>query len=324
MSKETINKVRRTTSSLILRSRSFGFNVAFWSFLSTYHNALHGFSRVILRKKHKSIKDYLYHNYTDIINRYDKRATGQILAIDNQSPIWICWWDGVENMPAIIKACFHSVCINSAGHQVNLITKSNYRQYVQIPANIVEKLDQKIISITHFSDILRVSLLCQHGGFWMDATILMTKPLSFIQDAGFFTIKHKDNGAFVSECRWTGFCIGGNRGNILFNFLTDMLFEYWRQENSLIEYLLLDYLIAIAYESVSSVKQMVDRNPFNNLQLYGIRCYLNSEFNQELLETICSDTSLHKLTWKDSIQTTTFDGKPTFYGHILTEYTPDP
>jgi len=322
MLKETLNKTRKNVSSFILRSRCFGFNVALWSFLSNHQRRIKVFSRIILKMKHKSIMNYLCNNYSEIIDRYVKKPTGELKAVDNQSAIWVCWWDGKDKMPEIVKVCFQSVCINSGGHPVRLVTKHNYQEYVNIPVYIVEKVKRGMITITHFSDILRMSLLCQHGGFWVDATILMTKPVPPIQNAGFFTVKHKNGETYVSECRWTGFCIGGSKGNILFNYLTDMLFEYWKREVTLVEYLLVDYLIAIAYESVDSIKEMIDKNPFNNLQLYNIQYKLNAEYDKVLFEKICADTSIHKLTWKGSFQRTTPDGKPTFYGHLLSKLTP--
>ena len=121
---------------------------------------------------------------------------------------------------------------------------------------------------------------------------------------------------------WTGFCIGGSRENILFNFVTDMYCEYWKLEEAPIDYLLLDYMIAIGRESVPSIKEMIDRNPFNNGQLYGIQHKLNAEFDEALLERICRDTNIHKLNWKRPLQTKTLEGKQTFYGHLLSRYKP--
>ena len=178
-------------SSFILRSRYFGFDVALWSFLSIHQRRIKVFPKTILKLKHKSITNYLRRNYSGIINQYAKKPADELTAIYNQSPIWVCWWDGKENMPEIVKVCFQSVCNHSAGHPVRLVTKHNYQEYVIIPVYIVEKFNRGMITITHFSDILRMSLLCQHGGFWVDATILMTKPLPIVHNTGFLQLNIK-------------------------------------------------------------------------------------------------------------------------------------
>jgi hypothetical protein len=297
--------------------------VALWSFLTIHVRRIKLFSGVILKLKHRLIKKYLRSNYSRIIGQYAKKPSGELPAIDYMFPIWVCWWDGKENMPALVRACFQSVCNNSAGHPVILLTKHNYQEHVKIPVHVVEKADRGLISLTHLSEVLRMGLLCQKGGLWVDATILMTKHSTVLSSNAFFTIKHKNDGTYVSECRWTGFCIGGNKGNILFNCMSDLLCEYWKREDVLIDYFIFDYFLALAYESVGAIKAMIDTNPFNNLQLYDIRYKLKSEFDNTSLEEICADTEFHKLTWKESFPTTTSDGKPTFYGHILSNYAAD-
>ena len=321
MLKQTINKIRKNARSFVLNCRYFGFNVALWSFLSKHQTRIIVLSKEIRELKHQSIKTYLFNNYSEIIDKYAKRPTGELIAMDGESPIWICWWDGKEAMPDIVKMCFRSVCANAAGHPVILVTKHNYREHVTLPNYICEKVKIGAITITHLSDILRMCLLSQRGGLWVDATLMMTKPLPTFQNSGFFTIKHINDGTYVSECRWTGFCIGGNKGNVLFDYMTDMLFQYWKKEDALIDYLLVDYLIAVACESVCSIKEMIDNNPFSNTQLYGIRHKLDAEFDRALLEKICADTYFHKLTWKASFQTTTLNGKTTLYGHLMSKQT---
>ena len=45
--------------------------------------------------------------------------------IDSKSPIWIMWYQGIENAPPLIKACIQSIIINRAKHPIYIINKNN-------------------------------------------------------------------------------------------------------------------------------------------------------------------------------------------------------
>ena len=144
-------------------------------------------------------------------------------------------------------------------------------------------------------------MLAEKGGLWLDATIYLSDKIN-IENKIFFTTKQtpKDN-YFVSNCKWTGYCIGAPKSNLLFMFLRDILFEYWRKEEYLINYLLIDYIIELAYLSFSDIKKMIDKNPINNNFIYFLQNKFNDEFKIEEFNEICEDTYIHKLTYKKEI-----------------------
>ena len=76
-------------------------------------------------------------------------------------------------MPDIAKACFNSIKTHADNHPVILITEKNYKDYITFPSYIIEKQQNGILDLTHFSDILRASLLRKYGGIWMDCTVLI-------------------------------------------------------------------------------------------------------------------------------------------------------
>ena len=98
--------------------------------------------------------------------------------IDSGMIAWSCWWQGEESAPKIVKACLNSQrkhLPDSVRHVV--ITEQNYRDYIKLPKWIMEKVKAGSITLTTLSDIIRAALLYQYGGFWMDATLLVLKPL---------------------------------------------------------------------------------------------------------------------------------------------------
>lgn len=58
----------------------------------------------------------------EIISKYKNQTCDSCENIDATSPIWVCWWQGKENMPDIVKACYNSIQKHACNHPVILIT----------------------------------------------------------------------------------------------------------------------------------------------------------------------------------------------------------
>ena len=92
--------------------------------------------------------------------------------------IWVCWFQCEENMPEVVRVCIDSIRKNAPkGVKVVLITLDNVCDYVEFPDFILKKVKQGKISITHFSDVLRFSLLKKYGGLWIDSTVYVSRPI---------------------------------------------------------------------------------------------------------------------------------------------------
>lgn len=263
--------------------------------------------------KHKAILAYLEKHYADVVDSYRRReAPSEPLADD--CPIWVCWFQGEESAPPIVRKCIESIRRNSGLHPVNMITYDNYGRYVSIPRHIVDKVENKEITLTHFSDILRCNLLADYGGVWLDATIYLTDRLK-TWNLPFFTIKQDcaDDGTYVSAYRWTSFCIGGCKGNVLASFLRDMFNEYHKREKGMIDYYLIDYVIAVGYNSVPAIKKLVDGVPCSNPDLYYMTWNMSRPVDEVRLKEVCRHTSIFKLGYRDGVP----DDKNSLYHYIV-------
>lgn len=304
-----MKKIFRLFRKFLSSGVSFG-----WKYSYRYHilGRMKGTSY-----KHQVLIEYLKKQHAHIIGLYSHK-NNESEPILNNSPIWVCWWQGKEQMPPIVSACYHSLQQHAGSHPVHLITLQNFHDYVSFPEYIIKKQQEGKITFTHFSDILRFSLLAQYGGLWIDATVWVTNKIA-ITGKTFFTLKmnRPDDGVYVSKYRWTGFCIGGGVNNLLFIVIRDLLYDYWKKNDFVIEYLMLDYFIQIVYESNIDVKKMIDDNPFNNEELYYMHLHLNEPFEKEIYDKICQTTYLHKLTWKGRLNAFTVTGDNSYYGYIL-------
>jgi hypothetical protein len=237
--------------------------------------------------------------------------------ITDDMPIWICWWQGEEKMPPIVKSCYQSILRNAGPHPVRLITFDNYIEFITFPDYIMYDVEIKKISLTHLSDILRFGLLAAYGGLWMDATIYLTETID-VSGKKFFTLKqHPMDDVYVSEYRWSGFCLGGGKNNILFNCMNILLLEYWKTNDKLIDYFYVDYFIALLYKRLHSVKKIIDDNPYSNPQLYFLHLHLKEKFDTRQFKDICVTTSIHKLTWKGKFEEIDSNDEPTYYHYII-------
>lgn len=247
----------------------------------------------------------------------DKKVDSYI----NNGPIWIFWWQGEENMPALVKECYNSVLRNKCNRNVILITKYNFRDYTNISKTIIKKFEKGFLTVTHFSDILRFNLLKNNGGLWLDATIFVNKPLpNKYFNGSLFTcpISNGNNNFFVSEGKWTGFIIGGSKKNELFDFMNKFFELYWKDNNNLIDYFLIDYALSFAWQkNLGHFKEYTENNRNkNNPHLYDLYPLLNSSFNPSKFKLIQQNTEMYKLSYKGKVESK----HDTFYEKVVIQY----
>ncbi len=221
----------------------------------------------------------------------------------NNGPIWVFWWQGIDNAPSRVKACISSIRRNSNGRQVIVITQSNVHEYTNLPDYIFDKLTSGNITLTHFSDILRFNLLHLHGGIWMDATLYVAKPLTSIRYSGsFFTCSGYPDPTFfnVSDGKWTGFFIGGCKNESLFAFMNQFFLDYWKNNDQLIDYFLIDYALEYAYDhEIGSLRSWCENERGqDNPALFELAPIVSEPFDEEKWLELTEKTDVFKLSWK--------------------------
>lgn len=237
-------------------------------------------------------------NYKHLIDVY-KKSPLQTNTIEENSNIWVCWFQGEENMPKLVKRCFLSIKEHAGSHPVILITFNNFKKYVNIPDFIINKVESKQITLTHFSDILRSALLSAHGGVWIDSTMLLTKTLE-IPQCPYFSIKRDIHNTEFYSYKWTAFFMAGIKNSIVCTFLRDFLYDYHKKENSLIDYYLIDYIIAVGYRNIPEIKRQIDSMPFTNKNVLDLQ--LGKTYDENLFKLYTLDTGMFKLSWKEQIK----------------------
>ena len=188
--------------------------------------------------------------------------------------IWTCWLQGEENAPPIVKACIKQMRETETNQKIIVVTSENFTQYTTIPDYIITKWKAKKISNTHFSDILRVCLLYDNGGTWIDSTAyLMDNLPQEIKNAKFFAYHSRTFlRKFPKVLGNNNWLISCTKHHPLITGIRALLFEYWKNENKVTHYFIYHLLFDL----------MVDEFPYYN-HLWNEVPLLYDE-NEELYE----------------------------------------
>lgn len=271
-----------------------------------------------LLKKHEVMIRFFERKFEAFLVEYQYDRSLPESAPENRNRIWVCWWQGLDHAPELVKKCIDSIVQNAGDHQVTVITEKNYRQFVDIPAWAEEKFRKGIISRTHYSDILRLCLLAQHGGMWLDATFFCTEP---ILDSYFrlplWSIRRPDYLHVSVACgqfaTYSLACSYENRW--LFATIRDFVLNYWRTHDLMVDYLFLDYLFVLAQRKNSRILDAFRAIEPNNPQCDELCKVLNKPYDEGVWVHMCENTALFKLTWKQNFLRSA-DNQDTFYAKL--------
>lgn len=285
-----------------------------------YFNRSIAQKKEVCNKRDEYIMGHLEAVCGDVIEAYKNRKPIPENP-DEKKRIWVFWWSGEATAPPIVRACIKSIRANAAGREVVVLDSSNYGAYVQLPKFLIEKHEKKLIGHAHFSDVIRLSLLAQYGGVWIDATVFLSQPLpEKLYTDRFYTLKTADNNAlYYSKSRWCGYFLAGSSSFLLFSFVRDMLLTYWERSEYIIDYLLMDYIFGIACKHFKEISDVIEQLPDNNTLRGKLMDAINKPYDKSLFDMLeHGDTFASKLSWRYGNPTEqTADGQLTNYGHLL-------
>lgn len=249
----------------------------------------------------------------------DKLVTSDKKIIEKSNKIWICWFQGIENAPELVKACYNSVLKNYKDKEIIVLTEENYKKYVDMPEHIIKKWEKGYITFAHFSDILRIELLSKYGGLWLDSTIFTTKrsELVFNENIELFVFKQVDldrkNSLAVVASNWL---IYANKNNNIINLTKKLLYYYWKDYNYAINYNIFHIFFKLATEVYKDEWKNVPT--FNNISPHILQFELNDDFQEMRFNEIKNMSDFHKLNWRIKSE-----NKNSFYNYIVDNYKND-
>lgn len=235
-----------------------------------------------LRKKYSSILD----NAKDEL--HDKN--------EYSNKIWICWFQGREQAPILVQKCITAAETTFEGKEVIIIDDDNFQEYAEFPDYILEKYKSGIISRTHLSDLLRVSVLTKYGGLWLDATILCTAKSvpDYIKEKPLFVYKEvcldRTDLPPIVASSWL---IYSCKNNDIMRATRDLMYEYWKYENELKNYFIMHLCFRIATDKFK--KQWEAVPTYNNINPHMMQFELLNEYDEKRWNEYIKFSDFHKL-----------------------------
>jgi len=112
------------------------------------------------------------------------------------------YWEGPEfKLIKLLREIIYMHANSGVGYNVNLINRKNLDQYIDIPPYFDS------LCLPHQADYVRVHVICDHGGIWLDSDTLVMESLDSLFDIldtqdGFFMKQNNQqlfNGVFGSN-----------------------------------------------------------------------------------------------------------------------------
>lgn len=259
-----------------------------------------------------------------VVEKY-KDLPEDAMPMDGKIPVWCCWWQGTEQMPELVKMCHERLKqVLPENAELHIITLDNFKDYVDIPQHILDKFDRKIITMTTMSDVLRFQLLARYGGYWLDATVFFSHGIPEEFFSGKFHCQRMvGNTAMTAReaCRgnWCGFSMAGPKNSIVFRYMNDAFSYWWEHYDTIIDYVLIDYILWTGFRHIPAIHDVIDAVPDNNPDIFEMYQVLNEPYSPELYARVTKNNTLHKLTYKMDLCKETAEGKMTLYGYLLNE-----
>lgn len=258
-----------------------------------------------LEKKYKKEIEFFQSNFRD-----DK-----LHVISNK--VWVCWFQGLNNAPVLVKKCYESLKQNLTDREIILITSDNMCDYVEFPEFILKKWKAGQITHTHMTDLLRLELLIKYGGMWIDATVLCTSKRENIPDYFFNSdlflyqiLKPGRDGQAQPISSWL---ISAKTNNKILELARFLCYEYWKKNNEMVDYFLFHDFVMISLENnEEDWKKVVPRD---NAAPHMLLLRLFDKYDEETWNAIKEQTPFHKLTYKFNKENEII--KDTYYFNIM-------
>jgi len=172
--------------------------------------------------------------------------------------IWTCWLQGRNSAPPLVKKCFSSWERNNPGWQFRCLDAATIERYVPLRQFI--DLEHQTLTAASLSDIVRILLLREFGGVWVDATLLCNRPLDEwlpgVMDEGFFAF-----AAPAPDRPLSSWFLSAQSDNEVVSKWCRRTIEYWSKRAATDDYFWFHHLFREMCETDGRVAETWSRVP---------------------------------------------------------------
>lgn len=281
------------------------------------------FSRKSYKKAYSTVlnkvEPFLTEKYAPLMKERGDYYATQSLDHQRSNIVWFCWLQGIEQAQPVVKLCYDSIRLHLTDREIRVIDAQNWKEFVCLPEYIVKKWEKKQIPNPHFTDLIRLQLLIQYGGTWIDSTVLCTgfkgsKAQEFKKflDADLFLFQYTRPGSD----QWGGvgnWFITACTNNKVLLVLRDMLLAYWKDFDCVVDYFLFHLFFSMLREVYpSEITDMPYGYAGNSV---GLGYHLGSKFNADTWKRLTDNVAFHKLTY--NVRKEVLRGQDNYYHHIF-------
>ena len=209
--------------------------------------------------------------------------------------VWTCWLQGMDNAPNLVKVCYASMREYLKDREIVLLTKDNIEDYVSLPDIIEEKHKKGIVSDAHYTDLLRLQLLIEYGGTWIDSTVLCTGencPTDLF-DCDLFVFQQLKKGEYVFRGISNWFITSCSNNRVIM-VLRDMLLEYWKRYNCVVDYFIFHLFFSMLMEHHPDVAKAMPRHG-NRIPHY-LSKRMADKYDDVWMQSLKQHSCFHKLS----------------------------
>ena len=211
--------------------------------------------------------------------------------------IWTCWFQGRSQAPYLVEQCLRSW--ETANPTWELRCLDAYSVGLYAPLGQYFDLSRQAITAASLSDIVRILLLREFGGVWVDATLFCQQPLdAWLPEAmeeGFFAFSAPAPDRILSS--WF---LAAQSGHPLLTAWHAKMIAYWTDRTASDDYFWLHHLFGEMCSSQSSLAHAWSKAPRksadgpHSLQHNG----LMHRPAGEVLEQVDWNIPVFKLSWR--------------------------
>ena len=241
-----------------------------------------------------------------------------MLPREHSNRVWVCWLQGMEDAPLIVKKCYQSLKDNLEDREIVLLTNENYREWVTFPDYIQKKIDSGMITRTHMTDFLRLELLEHYGGTWIDPTVFCSgKNIpSYVWDSDFFIYQIMKPGLDAHAQRTSSWFITACTNHPIVSLTKELLYEYWKYNEKLVDYFLIHDFIELALEAYP--EEWMKVIPVSSSIPHILLLRFTEKYDERVWNATKEMTAFHKLSWKfNEDQMSEMEEKGTYYNVLF-------
>ncbi len=140
--------------------------------------------------------------------------------------IWMYWHQGEAAAPPLVAKCIQSWRDFNPDWQIRVLDADSVSGVISLDQSV--DMSRADIGIQHKADLIRISLLAEHGGVWADASIYCAKPLNdwlpAALQSGFFAFSN-----LRRDCLLSNWFLASVAGNPLVVAVRDQMLSFFTQ-----------------------------------------------------------------------------------------------